>query len=174
MESFTSYRRSTSNAANPTLRAGLIEGIITPDTNLQSGDVIAVANIHVIVQAASPLHGFRQGFGQINWYGAIVNAIGELQRYTEEALPGGKIKTGWQTMKDQVYAFIEERPSSLEMEDEAGLRDVSFRVAQIPTWYGIERMDRLVFHGEPFRVDSIDPFSMQGVSRMFLTEDTRK
>lgn len=165
--SYVSLQR-VSRSSDPSVRDAVHEGLILPNSGLQSGDVLEVSGDAYLVQSVSP----DQVSGCLLWYGLRCNAEIEVKRWTEEfdEATGRWIKD-WQTVAT-TPAWGQIVTARLRQTD-PGLLDSARYLFQLPKAVGVALGDRIVYGGRNFMVESVDDIAMPGVVRVQLGEDAR-
>lgn len=150
------------------MRDAVHEGLILPNSGLQSGDVLEVSGDAYLVQSVTP----DQVSGCLLWYGLRCNAEVELRRRTTRYDPDkGRNVTEWVSVATSP-AWGQIVTARLRQAD-PGLLDSARYVFQLPKALGVTLEDRIIYNDRPFQVESLDDIAMEGVVRVQLGKDAR-
>jgi hypothetical protein len=154
--------RTSGDVAN---RDGEWTGIILVDAMLVSGDVFTVNGESYLVQTAPPSLGVQE------WFAVKCNVTVEHKRLVEGKDDDGNDTQAW-TSLGSTPAWGQIVTARLRADD-PGLLDQTRYIFQLPSSMGVQVLDRLVYNGRNYRVESIDDVAMSGVVRVQLGEDNR-
>ncbi len=163
-----SIKRSSRAAYNIGLREGYWEGLILADSDLQSGEVLAIGADKYLVQSVN----FDPASNEDIFFAAKANAILQHKRYGETVDEYGNIIQGWETITPDVAAYVEVVTYSLRQFD-PGLLEQTRYLAQVPKSIGAILLDRFVLDDGNYQVVSINNAGLQGISILQLGVDTR-
>jgi hypothetical protein len=146
-------------------RDGEWMGTALPDSALVSGDVFVVGSDSYLVQSVTTYSGY------LEWYAVKCNATVQLWRFAKTANGRGDITQTW-TQLASTPAWGQIVTAKLAQAD-PGLLDLAKYVFELPKSLGAKVLDRIVYNGRNYRVESVDDVAMSGVVRLQLGEDTR-
>ena len=142
------------------------QGLILSDSGLVSGDVFQANNMTFLAQSVNN----DPASSELAWFAVIVNAtLGHWR--LEEKVEDGNIIVEWDE-KDDVYAFGEVITAELRQRD-PGLLEGTLYIFQVPKNANMKELDRVVYEGKNYRVNSIDNIAMDGIVRIQAGIDTR-
>ncbi len=166
-----SIKRSTKASRDLGVREAYWEGLIPQDVNLISGEIISIGIDKYLIQSTNYDHASTE----CAFFSAKCNAIVKHKRFIEDV--------------DENYNPIQEwkdiNPNRVDIpcygtivnyklrQEEAGLLDSTVYIFQVPKTLGVEFLDRFVFAGKNYQVDSIDDIGMAGIARIQLSVDNR-
>jgi hypothetical protein len=164
--SCVSLKRVSSRGNDPSVRDGLWEGLILADSALVSGDLFTLGSDVYLTQSAVPAD------GGLTFFALKCNATVTHQRNVETAdTSNGNITQTWTTLAT-VDAWGQIVTAKLRVED-PGLLDGAKYLFMVAKVLGVCEMDRLVYSGVNYLVESVDDIAMPGVVRLQLGVDTR-
>ena len=142
------------------------QGLILSDSGLVSGDVFQANNMTFLAQSVNN----DPASSELAWFAVIVNAtLGHWR--LEEKVEDGNIIVEWDE-KDDVYAFGEVITAELRQRD-PGLLEGTLYIFEVPKNANRKEIDRVVYEGKNYRVNSIDNIAMDGIVRIQAGIDTR-
>lgn len=162
--SYVSIKR-TSRSSDPANRA-LHEGHVLTSSSLQSGELFTLGADSYLVQSVD-----RDEEADY-WFAMKCNATVTNQRPTETTDADGNLVQSWTTLASNEKAWGQIVTAKLRAED-PGLVDAARYVFQMRKALGVVEMDRIVYSGANYRVESVDDIAMEGVVRVQLSIDTR-
>lgn len=168
VQSRVSLKRASRGATNPGTREAYWEGLILADSNLVSGEVFQIGSDKYLALSA----GADPATGELSVLAAKTNASLTHHRYTETVDEYGNIIQTWTTLKADVPAFGQIVTAELRQAD-PGLLDNARYVFQVAKSLGVQAMDRMVYNGANYQVESVDDVALQGIVRLQLSTDTR-
>lgn len=143
------------------------EGLVLPDSGLVSGEVFEANNMTFITQSVNK----DPASGAFTWFAVTVNAVLEHWRFEEKVDDYGNI-TEECTDKGDIYAYGEIVTAELRQR-EVGLLEGTLYLFQIPQSAGVQILDRIVYEGKNYQVNSLDSVAMPGISRLQCGADQR-
>jgi len=161
-------KRATKSVGDLTIREAYWEGLIPVSANLASGEVFDVGGTRFLAQTVEPDY----ASGETHFYAAKVNATLTIQRYKETLDVNNNIVQQWVLVAGNVPAFGEAVTASLRQYDPGLLPNTKY-LFQIPRSIGVQLLDRVVYNGNPYQVDSIDDLMLPGLVRVQCSADTR-
>ena len=167
IETRLSMERIT-RSRDPLARDHLWHGYVLASSSLVSGEILQIGTDYFLVQSANSDH----PSGELLYYAVKCNATVTHQRYTETADADGNLTQSWTTLNSSVRAFADIVTARLRAED-PGLLDSAKYVFQVQKSLGIQELDRIVYGGSNYRVESVDDVAMIGVVRLQLAADVR-
>lgn len=167
IETRLSMERIT-RSRDPVARDHLWHGYVLTASNLISGEIFQNGADYFLVQSTNTDH----PSGELLYYAVKCNAAVTHQRYTETVDENGNLVQSWTTLNASVRAFADIITARLRVED-PGLLDSAKYVFQVQKSLGIQEMDRIVYGGSNFQVESVDDVAMIGVVRLQLAVDVR-
>lgn len=165
---FGSLKRSTRATYSLTSREHFFEGLIESDSNLVGGEYFTRRSETYLTQTTD----FDLESGELSVYAARTNALIDVCRETETPDENGNVSKGWPPVLSSLPAFVEIATRSLKQEDE-GLLDTAIYTFQFPSSKDAQVMDRVVYEGKNYKVDSRDPTGMRGIIRIQVSPDFR-
>lgn len=171
VNSKVSIKRSTKASRDLGIREGYWEGLILYDAGLKSGDILSIRDIKYLVQTVD----YDPASMECAFFSAKCNSILKHQRYVEDLDEYNNIIQEWQNVnpnKVNIPSYGEIITYRLRQVD-PGLLDSTKYTFQVPKSLGVILLDRFVFNGDPYQVDSIDDVGMAGVARVQVSQDTR-
>lgn len=167
VNTYVSLKRSSRGATNPGAREAYWEGLILADTDLASGEIFQINGESYLTLSTRD----DPATGELGLLAVKTNAVITHQRYSEEADSNGNIVQEWKD-ENTVTVFGQIVTASLRQQD-PGLLDSARYVFYIAASCGVQKMDRIVYGGENYQVESLDTVALEGVVRMQLGIDTR-
>ncbi len=170
--SMVSLRRSTKAIRIYGAREAHWEGYILSDSNLVSGDVMTANSSTFLIQSVNN----DPAFNTLVWHGVVVNATLGHWRYLSTVDDYGNVIHTWHDMRlgaDPIDAFGEIVTAELRQRD-PGLLEGTRYIFQVPENAGVKLLDRFVYEGGNYKVDSIDNVGLPGVYRVQASQDTRE
>ncbi len=171
VNSKVSIKRSTKASRDLGIREGYWEGLILYDAGLKSGDILSIRDIKYLVQTVD----YDPASMECAFFSAKCNSILKHQRYVEDLDEYNNIIQEWQNVnpnKVNIPSYGEIITYRLRQVD-PGLLDSTKYTFQVPKSLGVVLLDRFVFNGDNYQVDSIDDVGMAGVARIQVSQDTR-
>lgn len=166
-----SIKRSTKASRDLGIREGYWEGLILYDAGLKSGDILSIRDIKYLVQTVD----YDPASLECAFFAAKCNATLKHQRYVEDIDENNNIIQEWQNVNPNrvnIPSYGEIITYRLRQVD-PGLLDSTKYTFQVPKSLGVILLDRFVFNGDNYQVDSIDDVGMAGVARVQVSQDTR-
>jgi hypothetical protein len=161
-------KQSSKNSASPAIREANWYGIMPATASLISGEVLQVDEDYYLIMTVGP----DPATGELFFYAAKVNATLTLMRLDEDTDDDGNITQEWDEVSDDIYAFGQIITASLRQQD-PGLLDVTEYVFYVAKTIGAQALDRIIYNGANYRVESIDDVGLPGVTRLQLAVDIR-
>lgn len=143
------------------------EGLILSDSNLISGEIFEANNMTFLVQSVNN----DPATGELAWFAVTVNAILGHWRFEKEYDENFNLIEEW-VEKGDVHSYGEIITAELRQRD-PGLLEGARYVFQCPKDADIQLLDRVVFDGEHYMVEAVDPVAMPGIVRIQAGIDTR-
>jgi len=168
VQSYVSLKRASRGATNPGAREAYWEGLILASSSLASGEVFQISDDTYLTLST----GADPATGELVVLAAKTNASLTHQRYVETVDEYGNITQEWQTLNADVPAFGQIVTAALRQQD-PGLLDNARYVFHVAKSLGIQAMDRIVYNGANYQVESPDDVALPGVVRLQLGTDTR-
>jgi len=168
VQSYVSLKRASRGATNPGTREAYWEGLILAASNLASGEVFQIGSDKYLTLSA----GTDPATGELSVLTAKTNAALTHRRYTETVDQYGNITQSWTTLNTNVPAFGQIVTAELRQQD-PGLLDNARYVFQVAKSLGIQQMDRIIYNGANYQVESVDDVALPGIVRIQLSTDTR-
>ncbi len=168
IQSKVSMKRSTKSSRDLGSREAYWEGLILSEANLQSGEVFYIGLGYYLVQSVNPDPESREHI----FFSAKCNKTLIHKRYEEHSDNDNNVIQEWVALHDNVHSYIEIVTYQLRQFD-PGLLEQTRYIAQVPKSLGSLLLDRFIFDGNKYQVESIDDSGMEGVSRLQLGIDTR-
>jgi len=165
---YVSLKRASRGVANPGTREAYWEGLILAASNLASGEVFQIGSDKYLTLSTRT----DPATGELVVLAAKTNATLTHQWYVETVDEYGNITQEWQTINADVPAFGQIVTAALRQQD-PGLLDNARYVFQVAKSLGIQAMDRIVYSGANYQVESPDDVALPGVVRLQLGVDTR-
>lgn len=162
-----SVKRATKSTGDLAVRDSYWEGLILVSANLASGEVFDIGGKRFLAQTVETDY----TSGETHFFATKVNATLVLQRY-QETLSSGNIIQQWVTVNSNIPAFGEIVTSNLRQYDPGLLPNTKY-LFQIPRSTGVQLLDRIVYNGNPYQVDSVDDIMLAGIVRIQCSTDTR-
>jgi hypothetical protein len=167
-QSYISLKRASRGVTNPGSREAYWEGLILAASEIASGEVLQIGNDKYLALST----GIDTATGELSVLVAKTNASLTHMRYTETVDQYGNIVQTWTTLNADVPAFGQVVTAALRQAD-PGLLDSTRYVLQVAKSLGMLVMDRIVFNGDNYQVESIDDIGLSGVARIQLGMDVR-
>lgn len=162
--SFVTMRR-VSNSSIPATREAAWRGLILKESDLTSGDLFTVSDETFLVESTTPAD------GALEWFAVKCNATIEHQRAQKVLDEEGNLVRQWATLATTpVWGQIV--TARLRQED-PGLVDNARYIFEIPKSFGVKLMDRFIYGGTAYQVESVDDVALPGVVRVQLGVDLR-
>jgi hypothetical protein len=143
------------------------EGLILSDSELVSGEVFEANNMTFLVQSVNN----DPATNELAWFAVTVNAILGHWRYEEYYDDDLNLIEEW-VDKGDIHAYGEIITAEMRQRD-PGLLEGARYIFQCPKSAGIQLLGRIVYEGENYKVESVDPIAMPGISRIQASMDTR-
>ena len=163
-----SMKRSTSAIRVYGAREAHWDGLILPDANLQSGEILQANSMTFLVQSVNPDPAMQATV----WFAVRTNTTLIHKREKTTIDKNYNPITCWETINADVPAFGEIVTYELRQQD-PGLLEGTRYVFQISKNTNLKELDRIVYQGSNYRVDSIDDVGMEGIARVQVSVDTR-
>ena len=167
MSSRVSLKRSTRSSRDLGTREAYWEGLILLDASLSSGEVITVGPDNYLIQSTN----FDPASSAIAFFAAKSNAVLHHMSISEY-VSGGNVVQTWVTANASVTAYGEIVTAKLRQED-PGLLDQTRYIFQVPKAISVSALERMVYDGSNYQVESVDQIGLRGVSRIQLSTDKR-
>lgn len=168
VQSCVSLKRSSKSTFSPGNREAFWEGLILASSALASGEVFQIGSDKYLTQSANT----DPASGELALFAAKTNATLTHQRYTETVDDYGNITQAWTMLNADVPAFGQIVTAELRQAD-PGLLDSARYLFQAAKSLGIQKMDRMIYNGANYQVDSVDDVALAGVVRLQLGVDAR-
>lgn len=157
-------------------RDNYIDGLILAEANLSPGEVVAVSAFisgyagqkEILVFGIDP----DPVSGQLKFMGAKVNAPLDWKQQTPSTDADNNVIMVWGTVSADVPAFGQLVTAQLRQEDPGLLPETRY-LFFLPSTYGIQRMDRVIFSAVSCQVDDIDSVILEGILRIQCSDDQR-
>lgn len=169
--SYVSMKRSSKSTNNTGIRDAAWEGLILADAGLASGEVFSIGSSEYLVQSVDNDSSSREDI----FFCVKTNADLMHKRFVETVDENHNVVQQWQVQVSSVPAFGQIVTANLRQED-PGLLDATKYVFQIPKFsnsISAVALDRMVYDGSNFQVESVDNTGLRGISRVQLSTDTR-
>lgn len=166
-----SIKRSTRSSMSLGIREGYWEGLILYDSELKSGEIISIRDNKYLVQTVD----YDPASMECAFFAAKCNSILKHQRYVEDIDENNNIIQEWQDVNPnqvEIPSYGEIITYRLRQED-PGLLDSTKYTFQVPKALGVVMLDRFIFNGDNYQVNSIDDVGMASVARIQVSQDTR-
>lgn len=163
-----SIKRSTKSSRDLGSREAYWEGLVLANAGLQSGEVLTIGTDNYIVQSVN----FDPASGEYAFFAAKANATLTHKRLVETADINNNFIRTWQTLNANVVAYGEIVTYQLRQFD-PGLLPGTRYIFQVPKNIGVIELDRMVYNGDNYQVDSIDDVALKGIVRLQLAVDLR-
>jgi hypothetical protein len=165
---YASLKRSTRATYSLISREHFFEGLIEAESNLQGGEYFTLRDETYMVQTTD----FDKESEELSVYVARTNAVIDVKRETETIDEYGNVVKTWVPIESSLPVFVEIATRSLKQEDE-GLLDQAIYTFQVPSAKDTQVLDRIVFEGKDYKLDSKDPTGMRGIVRLQVSPDFR-
>lgn len=162
-----SMKRATKSTGDLAVRDAYWEGLMLASANLISGEVFDVGGIRYLAQTVETDY----ASGETHFFAAKVNANLTIQRY-EETVVDGNIVQQWVLVAQDVPAFGEIITAEMRRYD-TGIADDARYFFQMPKPIGVRQLDRVIYNGGLYCVESVDDVMLGGVVRIQVSVDTR-
>ncbi len=164
-----SIKRSTRAARDLGIREAYWEGLIPRLSNVLSGEYILVRDNTYLVQSANndPASLERAFFA------TKCNCIIHHKQQEETVDEDYNVVVNWKDKNTNVSSYCEIITYRLRQED-PGLLESTKYTFQVPKSLEVKLLDRFVYNGENYQVDSIDDTGMSGVVRCQVSIDVRE
>lgn len=163
-----SIKRSTNSSRDLGSREAYWEGLILAEANVKSGEVLEMFGDKYLVQSAN----FDLASDETAFFSAKCNAVIQHMRYVEDVDINDNIIQEWHALNTDVPCYGEVITYRLRQED-PGLLDSTKYTFQVPKTLGVVLLDRFMYEGKKYQVDSIDDIGLSGVARVQCSDDTR-
>lgn len=163
-----SMKRATKSVGDLAVRDAYWEGLMLASANLASGEVFDVGGTRFIAQTVETDYTSKE----THFFATKVNATLAIQRYEETLDANNNIVRQWISVAEGVPAFGEAVTASLRQYDPGLLPNTRY-LFQIPRSIGVQLLNRIVYNGNPYQVDSIDDLMLLGLVRIQCSVDTR-
>lgn len=166
-----SIKRSTKASRDLGIREGYWEGLTLLEVNLKSGEIISIRDEKYLVQSTNYDHASKE----CAFFAAKCNAVIQHKRYVEDVDDNFNPIQEWRDVNPEkvnipCYGTI---VTAKLRQEEAGLLDNTIYIFQVPKSLGVRKLDRFVFNGDNYQVNSIDDIGLAGVARVQLGMDNR-
>lgn len=169
VQSCVSLKRASRGATNPGTREAYWEGLIPASSSLASGEVFQIGSDKYLALSSAT----DPASGELSVLAAKTNAVLTHQRYVETVdSETGNITQEWQALNTDVPAFGQVVTAELRQAD-PGLLDSARYLFHAAKSLGVQVMDRMVYSGANYQVESLDDIGLPGVVRLQLGIDTR-
>lgn len=166
---YASLKRSTRATYSLPSREHYFEGLCESESNLQGGEYFSSGSETFMVQTADP----DRESGELAIFVVRTNAVIDIQRKSGSVNNNtGNITDTWPPSITSLPAYAEIATRSLKQMDE-GLLDQAIYTFYVPSSKDIQKMDRVIYESEKYKVDSIDPTGMRGIVRLQVSPDFR-
>lgn len=163
-----SIKRSTKSSRDLGAREGYWEGLILLDASLASGEVMTIGLDDYLVQSVN----FDPASSACAFFAAKSNATLVHKRQVETVDVNNNPVISWVAMNASVAAYGEIVTYRLRQED-PGLLDSTRYIFQVPKSISAVELDRIVYNGDNYQIDSIDDVALKGIDRLQLGTDVR-
>lgn len=161
-------RRSTRSSRDLGVREGYWEGLILKVSNLTSGEFVSVLDNVFLAQSTN----YDPQSREIAFFMAKCNSVIQHKRFSEDIDDDGNLIQEWETLNSDVNSYSEAVTYKLRQEDPGLLENTKYTF-QVPKSMGVSLLDRFIFNGKNFKVDSLDDVGMDGVIRAQVSDDVR-
>ncbi len=168
VQSYVSLKQSSRGTTNPGAREAYREGLILAASALVSGEVFQVGDNKYLTLST----GTDPATGELTVFAAKTNATLTHQRYVETVDEYGNIIQTWTTLNADVAGFGQIVTAELRQAD-PGLLDSARYLFYVAKSLGVQVMDRVVYNGANYQVESLDDIGLPGVVRLQLGVDAR-
>jgi hypothetical protein len=168
VETKVSLQRATKAVRIYGAREAHWQGLILSDANLQSGEVFTANNMTFLTQSVA----FDPAAGEPMWFAVLVNTYLIHKREEEGHDEQWNPVVCWQTINGSVPAFGEIVNYLLRQQD-PGLLEGTQYIFQVAKEMGFQNMDRIIYAGNNYKVESVDDVAMEGIVRLQASQDTR-
>jgi head-tail adaptor len=150
------------------MREAFWEGLILANSNLVSGEIFQIGNDKYLTMSTIT----DKTTGELYVSAAKTNATLTHSRKEEAADTSGNITETWTALHSNISAYGQIVTAELRRTD-PGLVDNAKYVFQLPKNIGVQAMDRLIYNGIDYQVESVDDIALLGVVRAQLSIDIR-
>jgi hypothetical protein len=161
-------KRSTRAVRDLGARDAYFEGLILASSGLQSGEAFTVGGETFLVHTVHADH----ASDELSWYGAKANVFVTHKRHTETVDAYGNIIQTWTTLAVDVPAFGEVVTYAMRQAD-PGLLEGTRYLLQLAKSMNVQLLDRFVYQGGNYQVNSINDIGLPGIALIQLGVDTR-
>lgn len=159
-------RQRFSRSQDANVRNSMFWGYVLSSSSLVSGDICVEGELSFLVQSTSPHES-----GELEWFGLQCNADVELQRETKTPDGRGDYTITWPTIGSS-KGWVQAVTAALRSTDPGLMPNTKFTM-QVTKSLGARVLDRLVYGGKNYRIESVDDVGMDGVAKLQLSEDYR-
>jgi len=163
-----SIKRSTKSSRDLGSREGYWEGLVLADAGLQSGEVLTIGIDNYLVQSVN----LDPASGEHAFFAAKANAMITHKQLDETVDENNNLIRTWKTLNSNVAAYGEIVTYQLRQFD-PGLLSQTRYIFQVPKSIGVIELDRIIYNGSNYQVDSIDDVALKGIVRIQLSVDVR-
>jgi len=163
-----SMKRSSKSTSNIGIRDAAWEGLILADAGLASGEVFSVSTNEYLIQSVDN----DPESGEDIFFCVKTNADLMHERFVETVDENNNVVQEWQVQVSSVPSYGAIVTANLRQED-PGLLDATKYVFQVPKSISAIALDRMVYDGSNYQVESVDSIGLIGVLRIQLSTDLR-
>ncbi len=168
VETKVSLQRATKAVRIYGAREAHWQGLILSEANLISGEVFDANEMTFLTQSVEK----DPASGEHAWFAVLVNSYLVHKRENDTYDDAWNPITCWETINGEVPAFGEIINYQLRQQD-PGLLEGTQYIFQVSKDIGFQQMDRIVYDGSNYKVESIDDIAMDGIVRLQASHDTR-
>jgi head-tail adaptor len=166
--SYISLKKVSNSTTDLGMREAFWEGLILANSNLVSGEIFQIGNDKYLTMSTIT----DKTTGELYVSAAKTNATLTHSRKEEAADTSGNITETWTALHSNISAYGQIVTAELRRTD-PGLVDNAKYVFQLPKNIGVQAMDRLIYNGIDYQVESVDDIALLGVVRAQLSIDIR-
>lgn len=161
-----SMKRATKTVRDLGARDAYWDGLI--DATVASGEIIAIGDTKYLAQTVEN----DPASGEVHFFATKVNADLVHSRQVDTLDENNNIVKVWAVLNSDVPAFGEIITSNLRQFDH-GLVDNARYLFQVPKAINAQFLDRMVFNGQNYQVESVDDIMLAGIVRLQCSQDVR-
>ncbi len=151
------------------------EGLILLDSGLASGNTLTVVDNGITTSYLCITSQLDRASEQIAFQVAKINTSLTIKRYEEQKDSYGNTVPGsetWGTVATNIPAYAGVSFQRMVQEDPGMVPQQIFQVI-LQSVNDVQLLDRIVFSGQSYQVDTIDPVSSPGNNTLLISHDTR-
>lgn len=168
VNTYANIRRATRAIRDYGAREANWEATMIRSLDIKSGEMMEIDGEKYIIQTVS----YDHASGESGVFIVKTNAEVDIKKSTEQVDDNNNIIKKWGTLASDVPVYAGVVTAELRHRD-PGLLENTRYVFHIAKSYGVEMFDRIIYNGDPYRVDAVDEVGMDGVSRLQLSLDRR-